>query len=849
MARGSVLLTPRFDNLCDSVSKQLDGAFKGSSGIGSKAGSETGQAYSTALSAKAGAVMGLVSSVTSKCFDAIASSLDSAISRVDTMNNFPRVLSGLGYSADDATKAVQKMGDHLTGLPTKLDAMTSSVQKIVPTVKDVGKSTDIMLAFNDALLAGGASTQVQEAALEQFTQVLSKGKPELEDWRSIVQAMPGQMDQVAKSLLGAGASSNDLYEAMKDGKVSVEQLEDAFVSLDSEGYNGFASFAEQAKSGTAGIATSLANAQNSITKFTAAIIDAIGTDVITAPIQAFTTAMKGASSTATALIGDVKAAIANLGESEAINELIYNADVIARCFRGIKDTAVEAFGGIVPTLSDVGAAIEYAAGCVNKLIDKEGGLGRFCQGIKALAPAIVPAGAALAAFLTGSVATGISQVPVLGTVLGGLTGPLSSLAGPVGIAIGLFAGMMATSSELRDSVTSAISAIATPVQNLATSVLPLVSPVLSTISAAVQLVASVLAQLIATLAPIVVQLLNTASILMTILTPAITSILTTIQTAMPLIQEIITVALANIQAIWDVVWPAIQPIVITVFSAISAVITGVMGVIQAVITTVMAAINGDWGGVWAGIQSVCAAVWAALGSIITGALGIISSAIDGALAIISGIWDACWSTISNAFSAIWDGIKTAASNGIDAVYNTVVGIKDKVVGFFSGCGSWLLESGKALLNGFKRGIENGFNAVRGAVEGGLSTIRSFFPFSPAKRGPFSGRGYTTYSGRALMGGLGEGIAAGAKVATDAAANALAGVSDQLNGGSLAFTASGRVASLAATRAMDARDEAAQGGITLGSINVDAHDLEDLMTVERFIDWLRAVSRARAMGVA
>ena len=197
------------------------------------------------LATKAGAVAGVVSTVFEKAMDVVSSSIDSAVSRVDTMNNFPRVMEGLGYSADSAAASIQLMSDHLTGLPTRLDAMTTSVQKIVPTVKDVGKATDIMLSFNDALLAGGASTQVQEAALEQFSQVLAKGKPELEDWRSIQTAMPGQLDQVAQAMLGTGASSNDLYEAMKNGTVSIEDFEQAFIDLDQNGLDGFASFAER----------------------------------------------------------------------------------------------------------------------------------------------------------------------------------------------------------------------------------------------------------------------------------------------------------------------------------------------------------------------------------------------------------------------------------------------------------------------------------------------------------------------------------------------------------------------------------------------------------------------------
>ena len=57
----------------------------------------------------------------------------------------------------------------------------------------------------------------------------------------------------------------------------------------------------------------------------------------------------------------------------------------------------------------------------------------------------------------------------------------------------------------------------------------------------------------------------------------------------------------------------------------------------------------------------------------------------------------------------------------------------------------------------------------------MSKIRSFFPFSPAKRGPFSGHGYTTYSGKALMGDFARSISGASSLAVKAADSALGGV--------------------------------------------------------------------------
>ena len=142
------------------------------------------------------------------------------------------------------------------------------------------------------------------------------------------------------------------------------------------------------------------------------------------------------------------------------------------------------------------------------------------------------------------------------------------------------------------------------------------------------------------------------------------------------------------------------------------------------------------------------------------------------------------------------GLRSAVSSGVDAAYGAVTGIKDRIVGFFNGAGSWLVESGKAILGGLKDGIMSAVGSVTSAVSGAMSQIRSFFPFSPAKRGPFSGRGYTTYSGAALRGGLGEGISGAARSAARAAGDAMAGVraafaGDVSVGASVAGISSGR----------------------------------------------------------
>ena len=130
----------------------------------------------------------------------INSSLDGAISRLDTLNNFPKVMSNLGIGAEDADKSIKKLSDKLAGLPTTLDEGAMAVQRFTSANGDIEKSTDLFLALNNAILAGGASSEIQSSALEQLSQSYAKGKPDMMEWRTAMTAMPAQLKQVATAM-------------------------------------------------------------------------------------------------------------------------------------------------------------------------------------------------------------------------------------------------------------------------------------------------------------------------------------------------------------------------------------------------------------------------------------------------------------------------------------------------------------------------------------------------------------------------------------------------------------------------------------------------------------------------
>ena len=214
--------------------------------------------------------VGLAVKAVDKATSMITNSIDGSISRLDTLNNFEKVMSNMNISADQADIAKSKLVKGLNGLPTTLDDAVASVQRFTANNKDVQKSADIFLALNNAILAGGMSREIQSSALEQISQSYSKGKPDMIEWRSLLTAMPAQVDQIGKSF---GLTSDQLGEALRNGNISMDQFMDRIVEMNKNGAEGFKSFEEQARNSVGGVRTGMSIMNSAITRGVTSIID------------------------------------------------------------------------------------------------------------------------------------------------------------------------------------------------------------------------------------------------------------------------------------------------------------------------------------------------------------------------------------------------------------------------------------------------------------------------------------------------------------------------------------------------------------------------------------------------
>lgn len=211
----------------------------------------------------------------------LVTSMDDAIKRVDTLNNAPKVLKNLGFSAKQAGTAMKTIDKGIEGLPTTLDSITGSLISITSASgKSLEYSTKLTLAFNNMALAGGKGGQEAERAMVQFTQALGRGKMGMQEFNTLAEVMPAQLAQVAKSLLGNSANASTLRDALSNGTITMDQFTDAIINLNKEGGKNFASFEQQAKDATNGIGTAWQNVKTAVVRGLANILNAIGQENI-----------------------------------------------------------------------------------------------------------------------------------------------------------------------------------------------------------------------------------------------------------------------------------------------------------------------------------------------------------------------------------------------------------------------------------------------------------------------------------------------------------------------------------------------------------------------------------------
>ena len=344
----------------------------------------------------------------SSAMNLVSQSMDKAIDRFDTLQRFPKVMKSLGYSSKDVAASIKLLSEGIEGLPTTLDTVVSTTQKLTSMTGNLKQSTKLTIALNNAFLASGASTEDASRGLQQYTQMLSAGKVDMQSWKTLQETMPYALQKTAESFGFAGASAQkDFYSALQDGKITFTDFSKRLIELN-KGTNGFA---EMAKKNSEGIKTSFGNIVNAVAKGIANVI---------AEFDKMSKAVTG------------KSIAQNLDSIKGAVNSTFN--VIINVIRGatpVVKSLVSVLGFLKPVLDPLISIFAGVAGAV--LLFKGAMLGlSIIKGIGSLIGTLITSLVSLTS--TSLVATGATT---------GLAGALASLSsGGVFLVVGAIAGLV-----------------------------------------------------------------------------------------------------------------------------------------------------------------------------------------------------------------------------------------------------------------------------------------------------------------------------------------------------------------------------------------------------------------------
>lgn len=344
----------------------------------------------------------------SSAMNLVSQSMDKAIDRFDTLQRFPKVMKSLGHSSKDVASSTKLLAEGIEGLPTSLDTVVATTQKLTSMTGNLKQSTKLTIALNNAFLASGASTEEASRGLTQYTQMLSSGKVDLQSWKTLQETMSYALQKTAESFGYAGASAqNDLYKALQDGKITFSDFSKRLVELN-KGVNGFA---EMAKKNSEGIKTSFNNIVLAVAKGIANVItefDNLSKAVTGKSIAKHLDSIKDAiNNTFNIIIGVIR------GATPVVKSLVS----VLGFLKPVLDPLISVFAGVV------GAVLLFKGAMLGLSIIK---------GIGSLIGTLITSLVSLTS--TSLVATGATT---------GLAGALASLSsGGVFLVVGAIAGLV-----------------------------------------------------------------------------------------------------------------------------------------------------------------------------------------------------------------------------------------------------------------------------------------------------------------------------------------------------------------------------------------------------------------------
>ena len=220
---------------------------------------------------KSMAIFEVMKQTLTKVFGMITDSVDQAMRRIDTMDQFSRVMTTMTGSTDKANAALERTNAIVQGTAFGLDTAAKGVQAFVASGMEVSKATDTMEAWGDAVAFYTKGTNAELETVSQALQKMqTKGNVTMEHMQMMLEAGIPAIQIYASAV---GKSTEEVTDQMSKGELKTEDFIVAMNGAFKAGTTGFPAIAGAAKQAGASWQGSQDNMKAAIARGTAAMLE------------------------------------------------------------------------------------------------------------------------------------------------------------------------------------------------------------------------------------------------------------------------------------------------------------------------------------------------------------------------------------------------------------------------------------------------------------------------------------------------------------------------------------------------------------------------------------------------
>ncbi|MBN6206388.1 tape measure protein [Ralstonia pickettii] len=363
-------------------------------------------------------------------FNILRNAVDLAFKRIDTMEQFERVMTEMTGSTTDANAALDRTNEIVTGTAYGLDVAAASVQDFVTRGASVEDATSYIEAWGDAVAFYGKGSNEQFANVANALQnMLTKGTVGMDQLNRLFEAGIPAVDIYAQATSG---SVDEISDSLSKGEITAEDFVKTVTTAMMEGTNGVTNISGAAKEAGTSWSGAFANMGAATARGVTAVIQAIdgmlsnnGLPTMRDMVGNFGSMMESTMKSAAAVIEPVG------------NALFWLLEPL-RPILGVMKPLVPVIGAMVAAFTGMMIVTSINTALVV--------LGNTLMKIAVIKNAVAVASAAsslaMATFRGATIASANAST-ALTTATVGLRAALSALMGPVGWVITAAAGVTA----------------------------------------------------------------------------------------------------------------------------------------------------------------------------------------------------------------------------------------------------------------------------------------------------------------------------------------------------------------------------------------------------------------------